>query len=264
MIGISDTAAHNNTDFIPWFLTQMQIHEQVSGTRLLDMLDIHYYFACSNIDDKALQLRLTRSWWDPTYVDESWIGTETPQNSQPNANVVQLIPRMQALITEFYPDTKFSVSEWRAPDETDITGGLVVADSLGIFGKYKLDSATYWLQPEETGPTGLAFWLYRGCVKICMHVSLWEYLLMRKHSICRFGTYFGNSSASVDVPNLNPDTLGVYAGTSGGSNVSLVIVNKDSAKPVALNLSGMPNGNYLLRHFGGQAGIAKYQVRSKI
>jgi hypothetical protein len=64
----------------------------------------------------------------------------------------------------------------------------------------------------------------------------------------------------VNIPSLNPDTLGVYAGTNGGNNVSLVIVNKDPNNPVALNLSGIPNGVYFLRHFGGKAGIAKYQV----
>jgi hypothetical protein len=76
----------------------------------------------------------------------------------------------------------------------------------------------------------------------------------------RFGTHFGNSSADVNIPSLNPDTLGVYAGTNGGNNASLVIVNKDPNNAVALNLSGLPNGMYFLRHFGGQAGIAKYQV----
>lgn len=83
---------------------------------------------------------------------------------------------------------------------------------------------------------------------------------MRKHPICRYGTYFGNSSAKVDIPSLNPDTLGVYAGTNGGNNLSMVIVNKDPTNPVVLNLSGIPSGTYFLRHFGGQAGIVKYQV----
>jgi hypothetical protein len=144
----------------------MQKQEQVSGKRLLDFLDIHYYFAAdTSANDaaaKALRLRLTRSWWDPTYVDESWIGTTKPRHSQPNGTIVQLIPRMQSLIAKHYPGTKLSISEWSSTNNTDITGGLVAADSLGIFGRYKLDSATYWLNPDETGPVGLAFWLYRG------------------------------------------------------------------------------------------------------
>ncbi len=169
-IGFSDNAAHNNTDFIPWFLAQMKSQEKTAGTRLLDFLDLHYYFQAdtSANDDaaKALRLRMTRSFWDPTYVDESWIGTDTPQNTQPNATIVQLIPRMRKLISQVYPGTKFSISEWSSTADTDITGGLVTVDSLGIFGKYQVDSATYWSDPDETGPIGLAYWLYRGYVII--------------------------------------------------------------------------------------------------
>ncbi|KZP33303.1 carbohydrate-binding module family 1 protein [Athelia psychrophila] len=240
-IGLTDNAAHNNTDFLPWFLQQMQTHDKIVGQRFLDYLDIHYYFAAdTSANDaaaKALRLRMTRSWWDTTYVDESWIGTSTPQNTQPNATIVQLIPRMQALIAKYYPGTKLSVGEWSSTDDTDITGGLVTVDSLGIFGRYKLDSATYWSGADPAGPVGLAYWLYRGQ-----------------------GTYFGSSSASVSIPQLNPDTLGVYAGTNGGSNASLVIVNKDPSNPVALNLTGLPSATYLIRHFGGEAGVAKYQT----
>ncbi len=100
---------------------------------------------------------------DPGYVDESWIGTSIPpQWSQPNPNAVWLIPRMQQLIQQHYPGTKLSISEWSSGADTDITGGLVTVDSLGIFGVNGLDQATYWSEPEKMGPIGLAYWLYRG------------------------------------------------------------------------------------------------------
>lgn len=169
-MGYTDNAAHNNTDWLPYFLTQMQAQAKTTGKRLLDYLDIHYYFAAdtSANDDaaKALRLRLSRSFWDPSYVDESWIGTSTPSSSQPNATIVQLIPRMKSLIAQHYPGTKLSISEWSSTDDSDITGGLLVADSLGIFGKYKLDAATYWYDPDKSAAAGLAFWLYRGSVLI--------------------------------------------------------------------------------------------------
>lgn len=69
-IGYSDNAAHYNIDFIPWFLGQMQQQEKSSGKRLLDYLDIHYYFqADTSANDaaaKALRLRATRSLWAST------------------------------------------------------------------------------------------------------------------------------------------------------------------------------------------------------
>ena len=66
-IGYTDNAAHNNTDFLPWFLQEMRKHDKKTGRRLLDVLDIHYYFhADTSANDaaaKALRLRQTRSLW---------------------------------------------------------------------------------------------------------------------------------------------------------------------------------------------------------
>ncbi|KAJ8077241.1 hypothetical protein PM082_001669 [Marasmius tenuissimus] len=244
-IGYTDNAAHNNTDFLPWFLAQMASHDKTAGKRYLDFLDIHYYFApdtsANDAAAKAKRLRMTRSWWDPTYVDESYIGTDTPQNHQPNPTKVQLIPRMQALIAQNYPGTKLSISEWSAsaPDG-DVTGGLVTADSLGIFGKYGVDAATYWSGAGATSPVALAYWLYNGA-----------------------GNAFGSLSAKATVTGFNPDVLGVYAGTDGRSKPTLVVVNKDT-KPVSLNLTGLPTGKYFIRHFGGSAGAAKYQTTQSL
>ena len=96
-------------------------------------------------------------------MDESWIA-QSLNNHQPNPTQVQLIPRFHTLIENNYPGTKLSISEWDASDNDDLTGGLVVADVLGIFGKYKLDAATYWATPGEQAPVGLGYWLYRGLV----------------------------------------------------------------------------------------------------
>jgi hypothetical protein len=147
----------------------MKLTERTYKKRLLDYLDIHYYFQpdTSKNDDtaKALRLRMTRSLWDPTYVDESWVGTD-PQNHQTDPGTVKLLPRMKKLIADNYPGTKLSVSEWSSTNDGDLTGGLVTVDALGIFGKYGLDAATYWATPDEMGPVGLAYWLYRGCVHL--------------------------------------------------------------------------------------------------
>jgi hypothetical protein len=35
-VGYSDNAAHNNMDFIPWFLQQMAAHDKKAGKRYLD------------------------------------------------------------------------------------------------------------------------------------------------------------------------------------------------------------------------------------
>ncbi|EJD41439.1 hypothetical protein AURDEDRAFT_186585 [Auricularia subglabra TFB-10046 SS5] len=242
-IGWDDTAAHNNIDFLPWFLQQMKAAEQSAGKRLLDYLDIHYYFqadtSAENAAAKALRLRMTRSLWDPSYVDESWVGSN-PQNHQPNPTAVWLIPRMKQLIQQNYPGTKLSISEWSSTNDNDITGGLVTADALGLFGVYGVDAATYWGQSSESGPVGLAYWLFRG-----------------------FGTTFGDLSVQVNLggsASTLANTLGFFAAKdSKTGKLSFVIINKDT-KPVTLGVSNVPAGNYFARHFGGQAGVAKWQT----
>ncbi|KAF9564346.1 hypothetical protein CPC08DRAFT_685127 [Agrocybe pediades] len=238
-IGYTDNAAHDNIDFLPWFLAKMKAHDQSTGKRLLDYLDIHYYFqADTSANDaaaKALRLRATRSLWDTSYVDESWVGSN-PQNHQWNPTAISLVPRFKTLIDINYPGTKFSISEWSSTADTDITGGLVTVDVLGIWGKYGVDSSTYWATPDEMGPVGLAYWLYRG-----------------------YGTFFGSSSAQVNMATPNPDTQGLYAATENGK-LSFVIVNKNPDTPIAFDLANVPTGQYFVRHFGGEAGVAKWQT----
>jgi hypothetical protein len=71
-IGYTDNAAHNNVDFLPWFLAQMKAHDQSTGKRLLDYLDLHYYFqpdtSANDAAAKALRLRMTRSLWVRIFV----------------------------------------------------------------------------------------------------------------------------------------------------------------------------------------------------
>jgi hypothetical protein len=66
-IGYTDNAAHYNIDFLPWFLAEMKKQEAKTKKRLLDYLDIHYYFqadtSSNNATAKALRLRATRSLW---------------------------------------------------------------------------------------------------------------------------------------------------------------------------------------------------------
>lgn len=69
---------------------------------------------------------------------------------------------MKALIAQNFPGIKLSISEWASTADTDVTGGLLTVDVLGIYGRYGVDSATYWATPDEKGPVGLAYWLYRG------------------------------------------------------------------------------------------------------
>lgn len=77
-----------------------------------------------------------------------------------------------------------------------------------------------------------------------------------------FGTVFGNWGVPVNVNGLDPNTQGIYASTDNSGKISLVVVNKSPTASQAFDLTGVPAGKYFLRHFGGGAGIAKWQVRA--
>lgn len=149
---------HADAPFLPWFLKQVRAHDEKVGRRSLDVLDVHYYpqgtglyGGATDQGSRALRLRSTRSLWDPTYIDESWIG-------QP----VRLIPRLKEWIAAGYPGTRLGITEWNFGADQDINGALAIADVLGIFGREDVYLANYWAYPAKGSPGYLAFKLYRN------------------------------------------------------------------------------------------------------
>lgn len=224
--GGSDRAAHGNVDFVPWYLQQMQAYDTAHSVRILDYLDLHVYPQGTNIysdvvdtNTKALRLRSTRALWDPTYVDESWIG-----GAGWEGGIVKLIPRMKSWVNTYYPGTKLAISEYNWGAMGDINGALAQADVLGIFGREGLDLATLWGPPTATQPGAYAFRIYRN--------------YDGSHST------FGDTS--VQAASTNQDRVAVYAAQrTSDSALTLIIINKtNGALTSNLSLSGFtPLGN---------------------
>ncbi|MEN0060811.1 MAG: glycoside hydrolase family 44 protein [Myxococcota bacterium] len=232
------TDATNYGDFLPWFLDEVAKADATSGRRTLDVLDLHYYpenliaFDWKNQSDEAIdawRLRSTRSLWDPSFIDESYVGTEPPVTDQPNPDRVQWIPRMQALIDAHYPGTRLAISEWGFGDVEGPSGGLAAADALGILGREQVDWAFMWPGPPAGSPAAAAYELFRGGDLV-----------------------FGNSS--LEVSGFDPDRLGVYASQGTGQTVSIVIVNKSPDDDVTLTLDGLDAGRLEVEHFGATVG----------
>ena len=159
-----DTNAHDGVALTAWYLQQLKAHDDAHNQRLLDYLDLHYYpqggVALTTAGDaarQALRLRSTRSLWDPTYVDESWIA-----QAGPDGGIVKLIPRMRAWVNANYPGTKLAVGEYNWGGQEHINGALAQADVLGIFGREALDLATLWAPPAPDEPGAYAFRMYRN------------------------------------------------------------------------------------------------------
>lgn len=152
--------------FVAWFLDQLRQASQASGTRLLDYLDLHYYPAAAGVTlspagdaaTKARRLRATRSLWDPSYADESYIGTDGVEGGP----AVRLIPRMRDWVADNYPGTRLAITEYNFGGLEDLNGALAQADVLGIFGRERLDLATLWAPPGPDQPGAYAFRIYRN------------------------------------------------------------------------------------------------------
>lgn len=203
-----DRNAHGGTPLVPWYLQQMKDYQTANGKRILDYLDLHYYPAApgvtlapaGNADMQALRLRSTRSLWDPTYVDESWISDDGT-----DGGVVKLIPRMRAWVNNYYPGTRLAISEynWGALDH--INGALAQADVLGIFGREGLHLATLWEPPGPDQPGAFAFRLYRN--------------------YDGSGGKFGD--ISVKAVSTNQGRLAVYAAEESGTGaLTIIVINK--------------------------------------
>jgi Glycoside hydrolase family 44 len=156
--GKADRNAHGGEALIPWYLKQLALREKATGTRLLNVLDLHFYPQAQGVfaDGGAakdpvtaeMRLRSTRALWDPTYFDESWI-----------KEAVRLIPRMKEWVRQSYPGTLVSLGEWSFGAEDHISGGLATAEALGRFGQQGLDSAFHWGDLKEGTP---GYWAFRA------------------------------------------------------------------------------------------------------
>jgi hypothetical protein len=211
-----DRAAHGNVPLGQWYLQQMRAYEQSNHVRILDYFDEHYYPQANGVSlspagdaaTQALRLRSTRSLWDPTYTDESWIG-----------QVVQAVPLFHSWIDASYPGTKLAIGEYNWGGLESMNGALAEADVLGIFGCERVDLAAIWDPPTANQPGAYAFRMYRN--------------------------YDGNGGAFGDfsVPSTSADQgqLAIYgAQRSGDGALTLMVINKTGTSLMStLSLNGV-------------------------
>jgi Glycoside hydrolase family 44 len=166
-----DRLAHGDVPLMDYYLQQFKKYDDTNHARLLDYVDIHAYFAANNgaftaAGDTAAQaarLNSTRVFWDATYTDPQFTD---PNNRTSSAKPYppQLITLLHQWVTNDYPGTKTSITEYNWGGQEHINGALAQADILGIFGREGLDLATLWGPPDpKTQVPGLtAFLMYRN------------------------------------------------------------------------------------------------------
>lgn len=212
-----DRRRHNDLPLVTWYLQQLAQYEKKTGKRLLDVLDLHFYPTPEGIfgpeertdpETSELRIRSTRSLWDSTYKDESWV-----------SDVIRLIPRMREWVATNYPGLKISLGEWSFGAEDHISGGIATAEVLGRFGQQRLDSAFYWGKPKPTSPT---YWAFRA-----------------------FRNFDGNGGRFQDtsLPTRDTDRVSLFASRDdAGGRLVLVLVNRDPARSskATVQLQGCP------------------------
>jgi hypothetical protein len=204
------------------YLARFKDHaDNNAGERLLDYLDVHYYAQGGSTTD------ITRSLWDPTYTDPSWISDR-----------IELIPRMHRWVDDNYPGTKISLSEYDLANGGDAsTNNIIQADVLGIFAREGLDMATLW--PEVGNSNYLdAFRVYRNY----------------DGSGSKFGDTYVSSTSS------DQSAVAVYGALrSSDGALTIVAVNKGGEDPGHVAYSGFTPGGpaQVWRWSGAGGGIAR-------
>ena len=235
----SDRAAHGGAPLAAWYLAQLHAYQVAHGVRLLDVFDEHYYpqsgVALRDAGSASLQakrLRSTRSLWDPTYIDESWIS-----DTQPGGVAVRLLPRMRAWVNANYPGTKLGITEYDFGGLESLNGALAQADVLGILGREDVALATLWGAGPPSQPWAFAFRMFRG----------------PGGSASRFGSVSvrARSAGSAARPNGGQDRLAVYAAERPDGTLTVIVINKTgSALRSPLTLAGAS--------FGSRARVWRY------
>jgi len=162
-----DAVKGNNNYFVEYYLEKMKQKQDQEGRRLLDVLDLHWYPEANhnygnqrptnNMNDRnsvAARLEMTRSLWDPTYIEPTWIGDDHA------AALLPLIPKVNGMINAKYPGTKLAITEYSYMGINHISGAIAQADALGIFGQQDIYMANYW--GEVSGYIKSGFDIFRN------------------------------------------------------------------------------------------------------
>lgn len=211
-------------EFLAHYLEAMAMAEGVTGHRLVDYLDLHWYpeargdgiriTSASDATGAEARMEAPRSLWDPTYREDSWIANDYLDGP------IALLPWLRARIDEHYPGTGLAFSEWNFGGGDHVSGAIATADVLGILGREGVGLATLWLLSGDEPFTraGLrAYTNYDGA-----------------------GGAFGETSI---LSTSDDEDVVVHASEAAGGRLVLVAIHKGaSATTASLSVAG--SGSY--------------------
>ncbi len=234
--GGSDASSHGGVDFLPWWLNEVAWSDAVSGTRTLDMFDIHAYpdadtNGLSQAQLQALAVKIYRDWWDPTFNSAASYIVNGGFSNEPLDGKPFRIPRMRALLNQIYPGTAFSITEWSADfaspssaRDSDFSTAIGDADAYGVLGRERVALSTRWEAPTSTNPNYQALKLFTNYD----------------------GSHHGFGTISVEAThNASPDLFSIYSALNA-TGLTILVLNKDpgNAAQVSFTTTGFnPSGS---------------------
>jgi len=198
--------------YVNAFLANLRDSSLSAGKRLLNVLDLHWYpdldrpvAMNENIDSATAYLRMQvpRSLWDSTYVEPGWIGTWF--------SPVSLLPNTRTSIARYYPGTRIAITEFNYGGSTHISGGIALADVLGIFGRYGVYFASHWGALD--GYVRSAYQLYRNYDGL--------------------KSDFGDVSVRATRSDVSNSSIYASRHTSDPSTLNVIVINKNFTHPIA-------------------------------
>lgn len=137
--------------FIAAYLAAFQKASEDAGTRLLDVLDVHWYpqSALGDLidaeDEKFAEIMLAapRSLTEKGYRENSWITDALPVSDETEL-ALPIVPSLSRLIDRWYPGTDLAVTEYNFGGPNALYAGLATADALGRMATAGVRYSGYW------------------------------------------------------------------------------------------------------------------------
>jgi mannan endo-1,4-beta-mannosidase len=214
--------------YVDYYLDGMRKAALSAGTRLLDVLDVHWYpeargdnritdANATTTNDASARMQAPRSLWDSSYREMSWITQSLPA-------FLPLLPKLQHSIDQYYPGTKLSVSEYDYGGGKTVSGGIAQADVLGVFGERGIYLATIWGMDASRVYTSAGFKLYRDYDG-------------NKSS-------YGNTAVRARTSDITRTSVHASIDGTDPSTVHLILLSKEQHDTLVVRIELKGGGNY--------------------
>jgi hypothetical protein len=145
-------------------------------------------------------VQASRSLWDPTYTETSWI------TSCCSGGPIRLLKHVQRDVDDFKPGTKIAITEYNYGAGNHYSGGIAQADFLGVLGREGVFAANWWDLNEGSSYVNAAFDIYVNYDGA--------------------GSGFGDTSVEGDTSNIAESAVYASVDSSDPNRMVVVAINR--------------------------------------